>query len=456
MIISVYGAGYVGLVSAACFAKLGHEVICADISEYRIAELKAGNCPIYEIQLPELLSEQQQAGRLRFTSNLKDAVQQGHVHIVATGTPSLPDGSADLSQVFEVVTLLARETNKDTLLVTKSTVPVGTGDKIEARLRDELSKAQKSYSIAVASNPEFLREGTAVHDFLQAERIVIGGNASALLLLKQLYQPLVEQGIPLVCMSRQSAELTKYAANAMLACRISFINQVSRIAEKVGADIDEIREGIGLDHRIGPYFLQAGIGYGGSCFPKDVRALMQTAKSLNVDDSLFTAIDTINQQQKHWVIEQLNHHFQHELQGRTISIWGLAFKPGTDDIREASSLVIMNALLQAGARLRVYDPVAIPSVRPFFLDNQTITWCDSIEETLIKTVDALVIATEWQIFREYPLIKLAAILKDAPIIDGRNCFELSQVEAAKMAYYYSVGRPLMMSGKEGKGIHDAG
>ncbi|WP_165474685.1 UDP-glucose dehydrogenase family protein [Legionella nagasakiensis] len=456
MIISVYGAGYVGLVSAACFAKLGHEVICADISKQRIEELKAGKCPIYEAQLPALLVAEMQAGRLHFTWDLAYAAQQGSIHVIATGTPGLPDGRADLSQVFDVVSLLARETNKDLVVVTKSTVPVGTGDEIESRLQRELLTFQKPYRSEVISNPEFLREGTAVHDFLHADRIIIGGDAAALLPVQAIYQPLIEQGIPLVCMSRHSAELTKYAANTMLACKISFINQISRIAEKVGADIDEVREGMGLDHRIGPHFLQAGIGYGGSCFPKDGRALMQTAESLGVDVPLLAAIEDINYQQKNWVIEQLNHHFRHALQNRVISIWGLSFKPGTDDIREASSLVIIKHLLQAGARLRVYDPVAIPSVWALFSDNPAITWCDSIEETLLNGVDALIIATEWQVFKTYPLARLAAVLKEAPLIDGRNCFALSQVETAKIAYYYSVGRPSIKSGKKWKGIHDAG
>ncbi len=441
MIISVYGAGYVGLVSAVCFAKLGHRVVCADINEARIAKLTQGKCPIYEEQLPELLNEQLQSGRLHFTADISGAIQQATVHVIATGTPSLPDGSADLSQVFSVATQLARETNKDCLLVTKSTVPVGTGDAIEAHLQEELLRLNKSCRIDVVSNPEFLREGSAVYDFLHADRIVIGGDESALIPLQTVYQPLVAQGVPLLCMTRLSAELTKYTANAMLACKISFINQISRIAEKVGANIDEIREGIALDQRIGPHFLQAGIGFGGSCFPKDGRALAQTAHAIGVDTCLLDAVESINQLQKTWVVEQLNKHFNDELQKRTIGIWGLAFKPGTDDMREASSLVIIDGLLKAGARVRVYDPVAMVAAQRILPENKAIEWCTSAESIFHEPIDALIIATEWPEFKDYPLKTLADKLGNAPLIDGRNCFKLSQVAAAQISHYYSVGRP---------------
>ncbi|STX47970.1 UDP-glucose 6-dehydrogenase [Legionella hackeliae] len=298
MVISVYGAGYVGLVSAVCFAKLGHQVICADINEQKIALLLEGHCPIYENGLPELLHEQIQLKRLHFTADLAHAIKMAQVHIIATGTPSQADGSADLSQVFAVARQVAQEATSHGVLITKSTVPVGTGEAIQTLVNEELIACGKDITIEVASNPEFLREGTAVYDFLNADRIIIGGEEKALTILREIYQPLVEKGIPLLSMSRNSAELTKYSANAMLACRISFMNQISQIAEKFGANIDDIRQGIGMDPRIGSQFLQAGIGYGGSCFPKDVRALIQIAKSIDIDTNLLQAIDNVNNAQK--------------------------------------------------------------------------------------------------------------------------------------------------------------
>ncbi|WP_051131828.1 UDP-glucose dehydrogenase family protein [Legionella tunisiensis] len=298
MIISVYGAGYVGLVSAACLAKIGHQVLCVDIHTQRIRDLQEGRCPLYEEQLPELIQEQLQNGRLQFTTTLTQTIQQSSLHIIATGTPELPDKSADLSQVFSVIDSLINEIRSDAILIIKSTVPVGTGDIIQQRISDELLRRRAPYRVQVVSNPEFLREGCAVNDFLYADRIVLGGERSALIPLQEMYKPLTDQKIPLLCMSRRSAELTKYAANAMLACRISFINQISSIAEKMGAHIDDIQQGIGLDHRIGPHFLQAGIGYGGSCFPKDTRALLHTAKAIHAETSLLEAIETINQVQK--------------------------------------------------------------------------------------------------------------------------------------------------------------
>lgn len=445
MDIAIYGAGYVGLVSAVCFAKIGHNVICADVNKERINTLINGMCPIYEDKLPESLKEQLLSGRLQFTSRLLDAIQLATVHIIATGTPSLADGNADLSQVYAVASLLAREVTADGLIVLKSTVPVGTAEALQAHVNAELAHFNKPYRISVASNPEFMREGSALRDFLHADRIIVGGDRDAVYRLKAIYQPLVEQGIPLLSMSCHSAELTKYAANAMLACRISFMNQISHIAEKVGANIDEIQQGLGADHRIGPFFLQAGIGYGGSCIPKDMLALTQTARSLDIKVPLFEAIEEVNHIQKRWVIDQLNDHFNNELAHKTIGIWGVAFKPDTDDIREASSLVIIEELLRVGAHLRIYDPVAMPATQRC-LQNDSITWSTSAAEVLAFPLDALVIATEWQVFKTYSLASLQETLRSAPIIDGRNCFELSQVEEANIAFYYSVGRPLISRG----------
>lgn len=448
MIISVYGAGYVGLVSAACLAKLGHSVICADINEQRIAMLLDGKCPIYEQDLPELLLEQRISGRLQFTADLEFAIKEAKVHMIATGTPSLANGNADLSQVFAVALKIAQQAENEGLIVTKSTVPVGTGDEIQACVDNELARCGKSIRLNVASNPEFLREGTAVYDFIHADRVIIGGDQQALAVLKTVYQPLADQGVPVLKMSRRSAELTKYSANAMLACKISFINQISRLADKLGANIDEIREGIALDHRIGPHFLYAGIGYGGSCFPKDVRALVHTAKTVEIDTSLLDAIEAINYLQKNWIFEQLSKHFKNKLTGLTVGLWGLSFKPGTDDMREASSLVAIHALSQAGVKLRVFDPVAIPAAQQLLDSGLAISWCDTAEIVFEKQLDALVIATEWPQFRNYDLGLLERQLKGAPLFDGRNCFELSTVIAAQLPYYYSVGRPAIIGSAE--------
>ncbi|CDZ78642.1 UDP-glucose 6-dehydrogenase YwqF [Legionella massiliensis] len=448
MIISVYGAGYVGLVSAACLAKLGHRVICADINEQRVAMLLEGKCPIYEQDLPELLIEQRLSGRLQFTADLDYAIKEANVHMIATGTPSLADGSADLSQVFAVALRIAQEAGGDDLIVTKSTVPVGTGDKIQALVDKELARCAKDIRLNVASNPEFLREGTAVYDFINADRVIIGGDQQALDVLKTIYQPLTEQEVPVLTMSRRSAELTKYSANAMLACKISFMNQISRLADKLGANIDEIREGIALDHRIGPHFLYAGIGYGGSCFPKDVQALVHTAKTVEIDTSLLDAIETINHSQKNWVFEQLSKHFNSKLTGLTVGLWGLSFKPGTDDMREASSLVAIQALSQSGVKLRVFDPVAIPAAQQLLDSDLAISWCDTAEAVFEKQLDALVIVTEWPQFRNYDLGLLGSQLNGAPLFDGRNCFELSRVIAAQLPYYYSVGRPAIIGSSE--------
>lgn len=441
MIISVYGAGYVGLVSAACLASLGHRVICADINPDRIADLKRGLCPIYEIDLPELLQEQYRLGQLIFTDDLSDAIKQSTIHIIAVGTPGRADGSADLSQVMNLVSRIANEINHDAVLVTKSTVPVGTGEKIQAEVNHILKARQSDIHLMIASNPEFLREGTAVYDFLKADRIIIGGAAEALEQLTSVYQPLVDQGIPLLAMSLKSAELTKYAANAMLACRISFMNQMSQLAEKVGADIDEVRDGMALDPRIGSYFLQAGIGYGGSCFPKDVRALQQFGLEQGLNLELLEATEKANQTQKQWVFNRISEHFNHQLAGLTIGIWGLAFKPGTDDMREASSLVAIQSLLDAGALIKVFDPVATEAAKKVLQLSDALQYYTTAQDVLDASLDALVIVTEWPEFKTFSLEAIRSGLGESPLFDGRHCFELSKIIDAGIAHYYSPGRP---------------
>lgn len=447
MNITVYGAGYVGLVSAVCFAKLGHDVVCMDIQASRIALLNSGQCPIYEDELPALLTEQRHSERLQFTTDISSAVGHADIHIIATGTPSLADGSADLSQLYAVIDDILQFGDKSSVLVIKSTVPVGTGDKIDDYIQTQLLSVQKSHRIGVTSNPEFLREGTAVHDFMHADRIILGGDSPDLEPLKRLYQPLVEHGIPLFCMNRTSSELTKYAANALLATKISFMNFISQMAEQVGANVDDIRQGVGADFRIGPHFLQAGIGFGGSCFPKDVRALEKTAEQLGVNTALLKSIETINSTQKQWVFQQLQQHFDGVLQGRKIGIWGLAFKPGTDDMREASSLVAISALLDAGATVYVYDPAAMNTAKTHFSNDSGIHWCTSQSSVLEIGLDALVIITEWEDFKQISLGDLAQKLQGAPLVDGRNCFSLQEIRQANI-HYYSIGRPVVRMTKD--------
>ena len=439
MNVTVYGAGYVGLVSAVCLAKLGHQVICVDIDAQRVDELTQGKCPIHEKELPELLQEQLQLNQLSFTTDFGLA-SHSEMHIIATGTPGLADGSADLGQVYNAALQVVQAINGDALLIIKSTVPVGTGHLLKVFLHQSINQLQKTLTIHIGSNPEFLREGSAVSDFFNADRIIIGGDDEAVASMKKLYEPLLKKGIPLLVMSHRSAELTKYAANAMLATKISFINHISQLAEKTGANIDEIRDGMALDHRIGPYFLQAGIGYGGSCFPKDVHALIHQAKSLGVDSDFLDAVDAVNQRQKNWVINQLYSHFNGQLSGLKIGLWGLAFKPGTDDLREASSLVAIAALIKAKANLYLYDPAAMPAARKLFAKN-TMHWCDSAEDVVNQQLDALLILTEWPEFKHWPLLQLKKKLAEAPVFDGRNCFTLEAVAESGITHYYSVGRP---------------
>ena len=439
MKISVYGAGYVGLVTSACLSSLGHHVCCADISQERIQQLQDGHCPIYETGLPELLKSVIRKGLLTFTASPLEAVQFSDVHFIATGTPSLPDGQADLSQVFDVVDTIAHQGKTKGLLITKSTVPVGTGDEIEKRIK----AIHKDHNFYVASNPEFLREGSAVYDFLNADRIVAGGGEASLEIFSEIYQPLIEQGIPLVTMSRVSAELTKYTANTMLACRISFMNQISQLAEAIGADIEDIRQGVGMDHRIGPHFLNAGIGYGGSCFPKDSRALINKSKSLGIDPSLLESIENVNHNQKSWPYEKIKEYFEGELQGKHIALWGLAFKPGTDDMREASSLVIIQKLLNSGVIIHAFDPVAVENAKKELLNYSNIHWYETKEAAIQHQIDALLIVTEWDEIKKVNLTDLASKLQEAPIIDGRNCFHLNDVSQSGISEYISVGRPAL-------------
>lgn len=445
MTIAVYGAGYVGLVSAVCFAHLGKRVVCVDVDEARVAALSQGQSPIHEDGLISLLSAQLASGRLSFTTDAIRACSESNIHVIATGTPSLDNGAADLSQVYAVVNILIEHSKAPGIIVLKSTVPIGSADEIASFVNQGLEARQKTHHLSVVSNPEFLREGSAVSDFLTASRIIVGGKPEAVSLLKAVYQPLIDQGSLFLSMSRVSAELSKYASNAMLACKISFINQISQLAQKTKANIDDIREAMSLDERIGPHFLSAGIGYGGSCFPKDVRALVQSSKSLGVDPSLLAAIDAVNEVQKTWGIVEMNRHFNHDLSGLKIGVWGVAFKPGTDDVREASSLSSIKAFLEAGAEIVVYDPIV--DCQTLFAKTKGVSVAASSKDVLTAGIDALFIATEWPEFVNFPL----SLLIDVSTFDGRNCFDLRAVAEAKLAHYYSVGRPKVVKGV----IHEA-
>lgn len=441
MIISIYGAGYVGLVSAVCFAKLGHQVNCCDIDKNKIEQLQRGNTCLYEKNLPDLLKEQIINKKLEFTSNLTDAINYSTLHIIATGTPSLQNGKADLSQVFAVVRKIVQETTRDCVIVVKSTVPVGTGDEIEMLISDLLIKHNKSQKISVVSNPEFLREGNAVEDFLKPERIIVGGDKEALLGLKHLYQPLIIKEIPIIEMDRTSAELSKYAANVFLASKISFINMISQIAENVGANIDDVCKGMTYDKRIGSQFFRAGLGFGGSCFPKDVKSLIATTKDLQLDAKLLQGIETTNDFQKTWPIRNLTEHFNGELKGLKVGVWGLAFKPETDDIREASSLVLLDFLISCDVKTYVYDPKAMDNAKKLYQDD-SIVFCHSCEEVLENKPDALIIVTEWEIFKKFAPESLKFYLGDAPLFDGRNCFNPDVMKSVNLSYY-SVGRAVI-------------
>ncbi len=445
MNISIYGTGYVGLVSGACLADLGHHVTCFDIDNEKITLLKQGRSPIYEENLEQIIKKNLDEQRITFTSSFDTAVDQGELHLICVGTPSLEDGSADLSAVISVATKIAEYANDDTIIVTKSTVPVGTGALIQKTVNEVLVENKKEHSIHVASNPEFLREGVACCDFLQADRVIIGANIQqAETALLNLYAPLKNKGVPVISMSIESAELTKYASNAMLATKISFINQMSQIADAVGANIEEISFGMGLDKRIGPHFIQAGCGYGGSCFPKDIRALKHIALNNNVDTTLIDAVEDVNHQQKQKLFSFISQHFNHDLTNKKIALWGLSFKPGTDDLREASSLSLIESLTKAGANIICFDPVAMKKAQQLLQSNPAVNFKSSALETL-EDADALAIVTEWKQFKDFPMTTLKQKMGLKPIFDGRNIYELSVVSENELNYY-SIGRPKQTHG----------
>ncbi|OGT89811.1 MAG: UDP-glucose 6-dehydrogenase [Gammaproteobacteria bacterium RIFOXYD12_FULL_61_37] len=441
MNVTIFGSGYVGLVTGACLAEVGNNVMCVDIDPAKIDLLNNGGIPIYEPGLEEMVHRNRKTGRLSFTTDARLGVEHGLFQFIAVGTPPDEDGSADLQYVLAVARSIAEHMGEYKIIVDKSTVPVGTADKVKAATQAVLDSRNANLEFDVVSNPEFLKEGAALDDFMRPDRIVVGtDNPRTTALLRALYTPFNRNHDRLVAMDIRSAELTKYAANAMLATKISFMNELSRIAEAVGADIEQVRVGIGSDPRIGYHFIYPGCGYGGSCFPKDVKALAQTARQNQVAPELLDAVESVNQGQKQVLYNKVKNHFG-DLNGRTFAVWGLAFKPNTDDMREASSRVLLEELWNAGAKVKAYDPVAMHETHRIYGDRADLCLCESAEDAL-KGADALIIVTEWQEFRSPNFQRIKASLNHPIIFDGRNMFEPAQLRDQGISYH-AIGRPLM-------------
>ncbi|RJE73005.1 UDP-glucose/GDP-mannose dehydrogenase family protein [Reichenbachiella sp. MSK19-1] len=435
MKIAVVGTGYVGLVTGTCFAETGNHVTCIDIDEKKVEKLKNKIIPIYEPGLEVLFDRNIKQGRLDFTTNLKEGIKGAKIIFLALPTPPGEDGSADLSYILGVAEDLGPLLDQYTVIVDKSTVPVGTADKVTAKIAEN---AKVEFS--VVSNPEFLREGVAVEDFMKPDRVVIGTSSTkAQKIMEELYAPLVRQGNPIITMDEKSAELTKYAANSFLATKITFMNEIANMCELVGADVDMVRKGVGTDSRIGKRFLFAGIGYGGSCFPKDVQALAKSAKEVNYNFEILNAVMAKNKEQKTKLIDRLKDHYGSDLKGKTVAVWGLAFKPYTDDIREAPALVNIKALLEAGVKIKTYDPEAMDNVKELLGDS--ITFCKD-EYDAAEDADALLIMTEWPVFRTPDFDKIKSTLKDNVIFDGRNLYN-TETMAELGITYYSIGRAIV-------------
>jgi len=437
--ITIVGTGYVGLVSGACFAEVGNEVLCLDVDAAKIRTLEAGGIPIYEPGLLEVVKRNRAAGRLRFTTDLEQAVRFGTVQCIAVGTPPGEDGSADLQHVLEAARNIGRRMTEYRVVVDKSTVPVGTADKVRSAISAELARRGAEIPFAVVSNPEFLKEGAAVEDFMRPDRVVVGADdARAIQIMRALYAPFQRNHERLLLMDVRSAELTKYAANAMLATRISFMNELANLAERLGADVEEVRRGMGSDPRIGYHFLYAGAGYGGSCFPKDVQALIRTAEQAGGTLPVLQAVEQVNTGQKRVLARKILARFDGKLSGRRIAVWGLAFKPNTDDMREAPSRVLIEELLANGATVSAYDPIAMPAARRAFSGLAGIGYADSPLAAL-EGADALAVVTEWQEFRSPDFQAIRARLKTPAIFDGRNLYDPAELERFGLEYY-PIGR----------------
>lgn len=433
MKIAVVGSGYVGLVTGTCFSEVGIDVVCVDIDQKKIENLNKGIIPIFEPGLEEMVHRNMKKGRLSFTTSLKEALVNSEVLFIAVGTPPDEDGSADLKYVLAVARECGKNMQDYLLVVTKSTVPVGTAAKVKAALQEELDKRGVDIPFDVASNPEFLKEGAAVEDFLKPDRIVIGlDSPRAEELMKSLYKPFTLNGHPVIFMDITSAEMTKYAANSMLATKISFMNDIANLCEIVGADINMVRKGIGSDTRIGTKFIYPGIGYGGSCFPKDVQALIRTANEFRYELRVLKAVEAVNNDQKSVLFNKINGYFTGNLNGKTIAIWGLSFKPQTDDMREAPSLVIIKKLMEAGAKIKAYDPVAMNEAKHHL--GESITYSEDMYDALIDA-DALALVTEWPEFR-FPNFKIVKkLLNNAVVFDGRNIYDRKEMKQNGFDYY---------------------
>ena len=439
MKITVIGTGYVGLVSGACLADVGNQVLCVDIDPKKIETLKSGGIPIYEPGLKEMVASNVAAGRLHFTTDIALGVAFGDIQIIAVGTPPGEDGSADLQYVVAAARNVGRLMTSPKIVMDKSTVPVGTADKVRAAIADELKKRNADVKFSVVSNPEFLKEGAAVEDFMRPDRIVIGADDNdAIEAMRKLYAPFQRNHDRIMVMDVRSAELTKYAANAMLATRISFMNELALLAELLGADIESVRKGMGSDPRIGYHFLYPGIGYGGSCFPKDVQALQRTATSAGMNLKVLDAVERVNYAQKHVLTQKIVKRFGEDLSGKTIALWGLAFKPNTDDMREAPSLVLIEDLVKRGAKIIAFDPVALVEAKHLLGDNASVKFASSPMEALTG-VDALAIVTEWKTFRAPDFAAMKAALKLPVVFDGRNLYEPEAMRALGFEYY-PIGR----------------
>ncbi|MFQ6006040.1 MAG: UDP-glucose dehydrogenase family protein [Woeseia sp.] len=439
MRLTIFGSGYVGLVTGACMAEMGNHVVCVDIDEDKIGRLNAGEMPIYEPGLEDFVRRNQAAGRLEFTVDTAQGVGHGLFQFIAVGTPPDEDGSADLQHVLDVAAGIGSHIDEYRIIVDKSTVPVGTADRVAETIADALQRRGESHEFDVVANPEFLKEGNAINDFMKPDRIVVGtDNPRTAELLKALYEPFTRSRDRMITMDVRSAELTKYAANAMLATKISFMNEVANLAEHLGADVEQVRLGIGSDPRIGYQFIYPGVGYGGSCFPKDVRALARTASSAGYQARLLENVEAVNNRQKRRIFDKMSEYFGGKLGDRTIAIWGLAFKANTDDMREAPSRVLMEALWDAGASVRAYDPEAMDETRRLYPDKASLTLCESAEEALTGA-DALAIMTEWQEFRSPDLGLVRESLTEPVVFDGRNLYDPTTLESQGLAYY-GIGR----------------
>jgi UDPglucose 6-dehydrogenase len=439
MKVTIFGTGYVGLVTGACLAEMGNQVICVDIDASKVERLDRGEVPIYEPGLEPIVRSNRAEGRLDFTTDAVSAVAHGEIIFIAVGTPPDEDGSADLQYVLSVARTIGAHLDRYAVVVNKSTVPVGTADRVRATISQVLESRGIEVPFDVVSNPEFLKEGAAVEDCLKPDRIIVGASSErAVSMLRSLYAPFNRSHDRMVVMDERSAELTKYAANAMLATKISFMNEIANIAERVGADVELVRQGIGSDPRIGHHFIYPGAGYGGSCFPKDVQALERTARSYGYDARLLAAVEAVNHDQKAKLFELISRHFDGQLAGKTVALWGLAFKPNTDDMREAPSRRLMEALWQVGAKVRAFDPEARAETARQYGERDDLVLCERAYDAL-QGADVLAIVTEWKAFRSPDFSRIRSLLKTPAIFDGRNLYEPATVEAAGLAYY-GMGR----------------